>query len=879
MINQKNARRGSVLLMVVGLLTILALLGSTFLFIARSDRKSSEALAYRYQANPLAGGALTRVKELLKEDLHLYSDNGTPLDLTDDINAPYAGTAAGAAGWLQFIDYPAITSDDWLASTDPYAGVWPHITNLFTSGSTYIENHRGITDSYLIDSDGDGFRDAYYGLGNGDFEAKVLNDRGEKYYVGVRVIDLGGLININTAGRNAYGDAAYTMPAFIKPVSINLYDFLGSTLFTNVSLNRWPNATGVTNNQNNFDVFASEAAEHILSPVPTGTNVFAPFAIGDEMYLRWLGSDGLTNTGRVFNTINTLPNLTTGAMTGNAARRYLTTFNTSRNIVRHPEANLQLQIDLRNPAALDDVNVRQALYNAFAKALDVAVPAIPGDDDKKKNAAHVVANIWAYLDGQDNLKAYDFAPDAAGDYAPIATYTAYGVVPQAVFSEAYAKSQNDASGNFEQEVQAVEIYNPTGLNLTNYRLVDNSNTDITTFASLNTVFTSVYTANGTITPGFYGPFDSTYTLINASGVDFQSSKKVKLVRNAAKSDGSGNVDILMDEIDLTYARPAVGAGHEDEVQEDNKQTDTDSTRKRYNVAAYATPATQSIGAMNTGVDTTNLLITSVLEGFDIKPKDSVNGIVTIAELLNNFTTGPSLEGATKKTLPNKLATSFASDNSRGRLDLETTFCAGNSYPNTCPWAGLIGELFHIIPADNTRLDEGAAGSGNHSRVYGRININTAPWNVFKHLPWPDNVNGVPIDDARKSAIAYYIMAYRDKLAPFNVGSRDAGFMSPAEISIPLIQYFKDNNLAGALTPASTTYISQRDALYNAVSNLVTVNSDVYAVYIYVKANPEGTDGDHAAKPGCQWRYIAILDRSNCRTTTDEPAVLMFTELK
>ncbi len=849
-------RRGSVLLMVIGLLTILALLGSTFLFVARSYRKTSKALTYRYQATPLASGSLTRVVQLLKEDLRI-DDNGTPLNPADD--APYNATAAGSAGWVQFVDYPAIGPDDWLANIDPVSGVWPHITNLFTSNSPYIENHRAVGDSYLVDSDGDGIRDAYYGVGNGDFEAKVMNELGEKYYVGVRVIDLGGLINVNTAAEN--GESGATLPTFYSPVNLNLREFLkilpaDYSKYTALQASRC-NGAAVTD----LAGFFTNDASRLLQPATP----YSPFAIGDEMYLRYLDTDGLMNTGRLFETSPLTANL----------KKYLTTFNCSRNLVRHPETNLQLRINLREPTSLDDINVRQALYDALVKA---AGGATATDPDKKK-ATHVVANIWAYLDGQDSLKAYDFT--ATGAYALATPYTAYGVVPQSVFSEAYAKSKNDASGVFEQEVQAVEIYNPTGSALVNYKLLDNSDANITSFATLGTGFTYVLTENGTISGGFFTPVGGTE--IKISGVDFLSGKKVKLVRNATLS-GGGTVDILMDEIDLTYARPATGAGYENAIEESDKRTDTDTDRARYNVATYATPSGHTIGGGNnlTATDLTAAIPPEVYQGFDIKSKSTANGIITVAELLNNFTTGSSLEGTAKKAFPQELEV-FKDVASRGRLDLDDgVLCTGDSYPDTCPWAGILAELFHVIPADNTRLDEGPPTSGNHSRVYGRVNINTAPWIVLKNLPWPSTVNGVTIDDTAKGAIATYIIDYRDKKAvlyDYSGRSGVEGFMSPAEISIPLIQYAKDNLMGGGLVVSDADYVAVRDSLYIPVSNLITVNSDVYAVYIYVKANEEGAAGTADAKSGCEWRYIAVIDRSNCRAVDDTPAVLLFSELK
>ena len=52
-------RRGSVLLMVVGLLTIVAMLGSTFIFISYLDARQTQAVAERNHVDPLARGVLS----------------------------------------------------------------------------------------------------------------------------------------------------------------------------------------------------------------------------------------------------------------------------------------------------------------------------------------------------------------------------------------------------------------------------------------------------------------------------------------------------------------------------------------------------------------------------------------------------------------------------------------------------------------------------------------------------------------------------------------------------------------------------------------------------------------------------------------------------
>ena len=67
-------------------------------------------------------------------------------------------------------------------------------------------------------------------------------------------------------------------------------------------------------------------------------------------------------------------------------------------------------------------------------------------------------------------------------------------------------------------------------------------------------------------------------------------------------------------------------------------------------------------------------------------------------------------------------------------------------------------------------------------------------------------------------------------------------------------------------------------LYNSISNLITVNSDVYAVYIRIQlwSDSIGTPGTRLLY---NWNYLGVIDRSNCRLDADTPAVLLFSQVR
>ena len=146
---------------------------------------------------------------------------------------------------------------------------------------------------------------------------------------------------------------------------------------------------------------------------------------------------------------------------------------------------------------------------------------------------------------------------------------------------------------------------------------------------------------------------------------------------------------------------------------------------------------------------------------------------------------------------------------------------------------------------------------NEVRIKGRININTAPWYVIAQLPW---VSYQSWDLARS------IVAYRDKtnvpgLVDYSGRAGLPGFRSIGELMTDAnnsnIGYYQGRTIPpGLLTPPDCNSgagdaFEMRDVIFDRISNLVTVRSDVFTAYILVRI---GADGP-------QKRVIAIFDRS------------------
>ncbi|MHC4458790.1 MAG: hypothetical protein ACYS0I_17225 [Planctomycetota bacterium] len=178
------------------------------------------------------------------------------------------------------------------------------------------------------------------------------------------------------------------------------------------------------------------------------------------------------------------------------------------------------------------------------------------------------------------------------------------------------------------------------------------------------------------------------------------------------------------------------------------------------------------------------------------------------------------------------------------------------------------------------IDENVLNETPEWKIPGRININTAPWYVIAQLPWVSN------------KLAQAIAAYRDMLPdPVNYTDRwsaisglidgsfqndireEPGFAGIGELNFVIagdndysIRYYQleqTGDLPGFpdLTPGDSWGLwggdgapddfEERDVIFHRISDLVTVRSDVFTAYILVRI---GADGP-------QKRAIAILDRS------------------
>lgn len=339
--------------------------------------------------------------------------------------------------------------------------------------------------------------------------------------------------------------------------------------------------------------------------------------------------------------------------------------------------------------------------------------------------------------------------------------------------------------------------------------------------------------------------------------------------------------------------------------------------------AAAAPRFGPLSGHSLGAPNTSVLRTSgtAFEGFP-QVRRFHGRPMSHADLMDLYVTGPEStgDGDGPFGLPQNLV-AFQGNHTRGRLSpLGAPAATGASLPEVPPFA-LVCDMVDTALPDTTRLDEPIAPT----RVYGRVNINTAPREVLMQLPWPDKVywpDGT-VFDVNRGILVNYIIAYRDRRPPAGGIIRDystvvspaanhrqdgrteqpltnlrqnnfPGFASAAEIAIPLRDYVVEGmiplvagTIAGKPAVQVNGYVEARDSLYRSIAHLITVNSDTFAATIAIQLR------DTSGNPRFTWRYMALFDRSNLTwprtnsggtwtvgqmTAVPEPATLIFTRM-
>ncbi len=243
-------RRGTILILVVVMLALMALMGVAYLQISRVTREATKDVGG--DIDVVADSVLQLLLQQAAQDV--FAPSGDQFDATAGVEPyDYAGNAINWGGTSGSMD------DLWLASTAPTTGgQWPHISNLtgkyiqgwdnaqvkFGTGSptdanmTQVEDTNQLySDNELVDASGDGVGDSRW------FFPPIKAIRGIEYAAALYVVDNGSKLNANVALSQVSTGGAYTTgaanapnaPQWWYPVELDLGRFAYGFTTTNMT--------------------------------------------------------------------------------------------------------------------------------------------------------------------------------------------------------------------------------------------------------------------------------------------------------------------------------------------------------------------------------------------------------------------------------------------------------------------------------------------------------------------------------------------------------------------------------------------------------------------------------------------------------------------
>lgn len=872
---RNRTRRGTVLLLAVGLVTIVAILGSTFLITSLLDAKQSEATAIKAQAEPIARGVVERLRALMAHDLHA------------DDTGPYGGLRdSDAIAWKKYIDYPWEDPDDpdvkidaWLA--DPWrddlesGGRWRHLTNLYDDAYEDIAELRpndwGPEDPY-VDADGDGVKDAILK------STGITDADGNEYYVAVRVTDLG-------ARRFVRDDDAAP----------------GSNTLSEIC-----------------------------------------YGIADQMWLHWHEEDAPTNMGLFREHIS---DLSEWNVNDREDRELLTAYNSFRPLRRHPGAvggdeRAYQRIMLTDRDCLNEPAVREGLYENLCQAADIDQLDPSDQDAVRRQIAHFVANLWSYISPSQQLSyAFEYENDRT-----VYGITEQLVITE-IFAYYWEQTDADGNLVGKGEAYAIELMNPTQATLApnqyNFRFGDITGDGETFPAGVHIAPNRrivIYAVEGDV-PDNSGGGGPSAREAQPGDFGFKSEGEHAGVYwhdasgaiDALRLAGNGEIHLWReaeehtiphDSIsadDIGFNPPSLGVPPDEVCQIRNGLRDDDWARMRMTVAwdpviraehdtdSEDNRKDHSLGERNrlTSMELANKHWNhQVYEGMYIYRRESSDyvqnpqaALDNLGEITRVYITGPSEIGGTYEDFPHAIRP-HCSWKARGRADFFAQVNADTrAYPDV-PWVAMVQEVLDLAPPGLELPTE--QDGGGRWRIGGRINVNTAPRELLELL-WSngDRVAGTSftLETADRQRLADRIIRYRDEppnreesvgtgfLSIYGLRRHDEssvpGYFTPGEAAIPLLRYGEWYLSQRGITDRHANYHEAREWFYRSISNLISVNSDVFVANIVVQLQPRPREGaeHNFDNPRNRWNYIAIIDRSTCYGPGSRPAVRLFTEIK
>ena len=869
-------RNGSAIILAIVLTTLLAMLGVLFLLSSRVDSVATSAVGGNEDLKLAVDTVVAQISEVLTHNVPGVDPNGT------------------------YYDYPDPCTDFWLACLEPYYKSdtndyrWRHVSDLYGMSADNVkadivpEYQPTVGSGLLADADGDGVGDSIWvpiqvnGQG-------ITSSKGKPIYAAVRIIDNGGMLNINTAYKfdpcSSVGSTQLDINLMALATLDNTHTLPGETQNRLLSYRCGSGPNDITLYTNN-----------VVWQYGQPAGAYTPFDISDELNLR---NRYIINRSDVTRTVSRIETLWTHAFDGppyeprytpyNSIndpcdwfwivsnnypspcpnpyvydnRHIATTYNMDRII--NPAGNKMFNIN--SASAIDKYAVRDRIGEAvLAAGLDPAV----------YDANQIAVNLIDYIDTDSNV-TFILDPCTSNHYFGFETPCIY---ISEIAQNFYKPGPNDLNYNILDpnavyRSYAIELFKP-------YSQDDDPNgwhietkEDISATPKNTPIVwtgTKHFHVLANINPAAIDadiPIDTNDSdRQDVTDMNFGPLTTITLWR-----DVNGYGPMIVDLLNVQDINSTSGWMVDTNVSPLRSiERDINSIhrciRRVLNPTATNSP---TIGYMNR----------FIAGGEMIQAHPANKQFTNVGEIGQLFRTNAY------STEPN---------------DTEATVRLNLADPNV---QNIFKYLTVIDPYPLYTADS------NETRIKGRININTAPWFVLAQLPWVTNPdNSISYTD--KVKLAQAIVAYRDKLAItggpdyYQGGASNArqlgmgiaglypvrenpGFASvgellnvtqnvpldmvwpPAPSSTPLYDirhYGRDGLDLSAfpdLTPAdgAPDDFEERDVIFDRISNLITVRSDVFTAYILVRIGPTGP----------QKRVIAILDRSGVTPTSGKVKIV------
>jgi hypothetical protein len=879
--------RGSALILTVVLTSLLAIVGVLFLMATRIDRMASSATS---DGRELAF-AVDTVLALINEDL-----------VTD---------VPGVTNNQEYYDYPD-AANAWLADLEPYAVqsaldanshdyFWRQISNVggvLSTGTRDVTittvaerepirldpNTREILDAKnYADADGDGVSDAKWFKLPGE-----MSSRGKPIYAAVRIIDNGGMLNVNTG---------YAPGNVLDPRSTDASRVDGSTpLQVNVltlahAPGTAPTATDAQRLRSCRTNYAPNPLESDLAAYETlviwryldtlrldanSPYVFTPFDTSDELELRYrflLDHQGRQNT-RVetwgaFGGLSVprdgpadlkdwYPRGAADGLPGTAAaldskyayRHVVTTYNMDRLITPAPLApgllrsRRMLNVNTNNdPFVLRDV-IKAVLDQATGRDMGV-------------EATQITVNLLDYIDDDDRITVMP-GPQ---------TSTYYGFERPCVYlSEIACRWGLDPAG-MEHKSYAIELFKPYFEDADPQRSPADEWRIRIAHGGGESMYRFAWRGFGTRRFQVVVTEDAAAPLL--STIAFKSNESDEgepvdpwPVYQYRRSDYNGQPQRTLDdsrlvfsENDVIYLERRVAAGDWQAVD-----------RTIPLPAGLFVPDNQPHSIQRNIGDHM-----CAWRQWTVAPVAPSLGLKPAQDVANAFPPLPPLQAHPA----NRPLTNIGE---LGKVFVRNVYNLSPDMPVPDIMVDLTNpiyaELFNYLTVINPARYQGGSNDPNQqpafdpnrpleTRIMGRINVNTAPSFVLAQLPWIGYAPG-GATDAVALQRARAIVARRSK-GSAGTPYRSIGELMEKQVPPNPLWALGDDRTDDIypsgpdLTPdQARDDFEERDLLFTRISNLVTVRSDVFTAYILVRIGETGP----------QRRVIAVLDRSRVNQRGD-----------